>query len=892
MKRINKKYIYSILSFTISSSLMILIFLFNQMNGVDYLVIRSDYIDSIGFYKDFSRSIISHDSIFFNYSSGLGLNNIMVVSGLFSPFNLLYLVFHKVNFDFLTAIIIILRVGFAALSFQLFSQHTIKNDKIFSVFVSVFYSLSAYTIEYCTIQISWLDALIILPILISSIVDCIENRKRVNLILLYFYIFVSNFYMGYVIGVFTLIFVIFYMIILYQTKTKNKIQEYISKVLNWFFGVVIAAMLSAFVWVPALFFLAANRVPDSTEITELNVSLLQILNSLFWGMGYDIEGTYAYIYCGVPILIYAVLFFINRNISQKMKWFYGILISILALSMVSNRLNTIWHVFDQPDDFWYRYSFLFSFCLCTIASISLLYFDFKNGSKFIYITLGLVLFYQLMLHTSSLWKVDQGYLNSNYGFVINLVLIILWCTLSYFGICKNKYGILCFILALATMSFELITGSKRMITDRTEASQYNAWVQSVEKTANEITEKDSDFFRTIFTSVNNNYNADTYFGLKGIGDFGNQEKYGVRTFLSNIGFASSPRITCENGYSPVSEMLLGVKYEIDAPEVAYREHSTKLGEVLEDFTEENDTNKMSDNISGQETVTTYSVNPYALKIGFLVDGDLLLYKYNGRNVFRNMNEMVSAMSGLDDPCFVQVPMDNISFNSTDIILSELDTGEFLFVRDAAEGQMEITIPKEVHKKAYIQFEKEETGLYGIDYFVLDAQNAPNVVANRLATSSAIEMNTSEEGDCFITTIGSFIDYSPEHFLCEAINVAYLDEEALKKQYNELCKNQLEIIDYKNGHIEGNIHIEGDKRMLFTTIPYDPGWRAFINGQEVEPIRVIDGTFMAVLLPKEGDYNIVFDFECPGLKIGVIVSICGIFALLSVIFERKLRKNKK
>ena len=84
-------------------------------------------------------------------------------------------------------------------------------------------------------------------------------------------------------------------------------------------------------------------------------------------------------------------------------------------------------------------------------------------------------------------------------------------------------------------------------------------------------------------------------------------------------------------------------------------------------------------------------------------------------------------------------------------------------------------------------------------------------------------------------------------------------------------------------------------MLFTTIPYDPGWRAYINGIETEPIRVIDGTFLAILLPnEEGDFDITLDFECPGLRIGIIISICGIIALLSVIFEKQLKvlKTKK
>ena len=85
---IQKKNLYRVLSFVISVLLIILIFLINKMNGKEYLVMRSDYVESIGLLKEASRCFFSRDSIYFNNSTGLGLNNAIIVSGLFSPFNL------------------------------------------------------------------------------------------------------------------------------------------------------------------------------------------------------------------------------------------------------------------------------------------------------------------------------------------------------------------------------------------------------------------------------------------------------------------------------------------------------------------------------------------------------------------------------------------------------------------------------------------------------------------------------------------------------------------------------------------------------------------------------------------------------------------------------------
>ena len=881
----DKKILFRILSFVIAIGLMTLIFMINKMNGKDFLVIRSDFLDAIGFYREIVRNIISHNSPFFSYSTGLGLNNIVVMSGMFSPFTLFYLIFNGVDLNLLTAVIIIIKVGLAALSFQFFSDRIIKNHQFLSVIISVFYSLSAYTIEYGTIQNGWIDALIVLPVLCASIVMCIENNRRVNATLLYAYLFISNYYMGYMVGIFTLLFVIFYLLFIYEKKTEHPFKEILGKFFNWGLTALIAIMLSAFVWVPTLFFLASNRVPDSSEIRELSVSVFQILNSLFWGSSYGIEGTYSYIYCGLPVFMLVSMFFLNKKIDKKWKKLYGTLAVILLLSMVSNRLNTFWHVFDQPDDFWYRYSYLFIFCMCIMASIEIKNFGEEENGRLLGTVLGLSLFYQLILHTVSLWKLDVGVLNTNHGFIVNLVFMILWGLVLFFMYSRKydskKIRILCGIFALIIMSFELASYSKRQMVNLISAKPYNTWNGSVEKAVTEIKSKDPGLYRMIIAENNDGYNSDVYFGYNGISDFGNQEKYAVRNFLSNVGFATSARVTCENGFNPVANMLLGIKYKLYTPEIGFKPNVvTYTGD------EEDEEQWLGKNIE-----TTYTIDEHALNFGYLVGGDIILYEYSGRDVFENMNEIVSAMSGIEDNCYIPFSKDDMILESDYLSLSEMDTGYMVFERSGDTGKMKISVPKGDYEEAYIQFEKDEPGVYGIDYYVIGAQNAPGVLGNRMAVSSAIKMDTDEETGDFTISVGSFKEYSPELFVCDDINIYYLNKDALQKQYDELSKNQYEITRFSNGHIEGTIHSDGNKNVLFTTIPYDPGWKAYINGVETEPIRVIDGAFMAVILPGAGEYTVTLDFECPGLKIGIIVSVCGIFALLSVIFEKKLKKNK-
>ena len=882
--------LYCLISFCISSFVIFLIFAFNKMNGRDFLIIRSDFLDSICYYKEFARSIINHDSIYYSYSSNLGINNVLAVSGLISPFNILYVLFYKADYNLITAIIIIFKIGLASAAFQLYSIKILKNYRSISIIISVFYSLSAFAIEYGTILSLWLDVLFILPLICVSIVECIENNKRVNLILLYSYIFIVHFYMGYIIGIFSFLYFFLYLIILYKNDNERKFKVYFDKIMNWALSAVIAVMISAFLWVPTLFFLAANRVTDSTEVIGLSNTLLLILNSLFWGMDYGIDGTYSYIYSGILVLIFTPLFFFNKRINSKYKLFYGLIMIILLISTVSTRLNSVWHVFDQPDDFWYRYSFLLSFCFCSISSLELSKFEKDEGKKLIISVIGFSFFYQLMLQTCAYWDLGFGVLNTNYGFIINFILMILWAGIIFFLSCKNKYKIVLAVASLVILCFELISGSKRQMHFLINATSYNSWIEKFSTIAEEIKEKDNGFYRTIVVNNDVDYNVDTYFGLKGICDFGNMEKYEVRQFLSNIGFATSTRLICENGYNPISEMILGVKYIIHPYEVnIYDSNSNE--DNFEDHINEIENNDVAESDAGTEQSFSYDINDYALNLGYLVNGKAVFYEYSGRNVFENMNEILSTFSGIEDNCYIPVSLDDAKFDSDNMTLSEMDTGEFVFSSNQTESQMIISVPKNNYDRAYIQFEKNAPAVYKSDYYIIDAQNTSNSVANRLSLSSSIEMATSEDGNNYQTTLYYSENYSPQYVSCDNINIYYFDENAFIKHFNELSKNQLNITKFKNGHIEGKIKVDGDKKLLFTTIPYDPGWKAYINGIETDPVRVIDGTFIGILLPSEGTFDITLDFECPGLKIGSIISICGIIAFLSVAFEKKIKAIK-
>lgn len=79
-------------------------------------------------------------------------------------------------------------------------------------------------------------------------------------------------------------------------------------------------------------------------------------------------------------------------------------------------------------------------------------------------------------------------------------------------------------------------------------------------------------------------------------------------------------------------------------------------------------------------------------------------------------------------------------------------------------------------------------------------------------------------------------------------------------------------------------VEREKEnLVFFSIPYDEGWSATVNGEPCD-IEKVNVGFMAVKVPK-GTSEIRFSYETPGLKTGLLITICSCaaFVIYLIIF---------
>lgn len=121
-----------------------------------------------------------------------------------------------------------------------------------------------------------------------------------------------------------------------------------------------------------------------------------------------------------------------------------------------------------------------------------------------------------------------------------------------------------------------------------------------------------------------------------------------------------------------------------------------------------------------------------------------------------------------------------------------------------------------------------------------------------------------------------------------------------KAYEQACINlkasSCSSFEYTYNGFTANFNNQGDKNLLFFSVPYSEGFSATVNGKAVD-VEQVDYGFMAVEVPANTECTIVFTYETPGLATGCAISLVALcliigYATITIIYRAtKKRKTK-
>lgn len=99
--------------------------------------------------------------------------------------------------------------------------------------------------------------------------------------------------------------------------------------------------------------------------------------------------------------------------------------------------------------------------------------------------------------------------------------------------------------------------------------------------------------------------------------------------------------------------------------------------------------------------------------------------------------------------------------------------------------------------------------------------------------------------------------------------------------NRLSKESMKNVKIDVDRITGNIDVESSK-LLCLTIPYEKGWRAYVDGKETEIIKT-NYMYSGVLL-EAGGHEIELIYHTPGFRTGIIISLVSGVILVFLSFK--------
>ena len=866
-KKIKENYIF-ILSFILPMVIMFVVFTSLGVGFIgDKTIVSSDmYTQYVAYFGKFKDILSGDGSIFYSFNKSIGGNNIgLFAYYLASPLNLLLILFPKSAIGEFIFIIYLIKIGLASLCFSLYISKVYKKKDLFVVIFSLCYALMSYNICF-QMNIMWMDGMMLLPLVALGIEEIILKGKYKLYMIVLFMVVVSNYYIGYMICIFSVVY-FFYKSIIYKKIS-------LPRTFKFFGASFITGGLASFLLIPVLISLSTGKADFNlfSEAITIKQNLSSFLSKLFIGsynMGQVMKSP-TNIYCSVMVAELLILYFFNREINIRNKIASLIVIVFIALSFFISTFILLWHGFDYPIGFQYRNSFIFCFFVIILAYECWLKI---KGSNYKGLIIAVLFFVATSIYVS---YGDYDYLDSNKiiaTFIISLCYIIVFMICIKFNTISRIILPLISLLVITELSLNAYLSMKNIkYIDKGHIGEY---IETVSPLIEEVKSLNDNFYR-IEQVYRNTLNDSMLLNYNGLGHSSSANEESTGRLIKNFGFKTSTINEIYNmGTTIPIDSILGIKYLISMEEPEF----FKCYKYKQ--------NMFYNKIKTEGNYAVYQ-NPYALPIAFMVNEALESTKINeAKNKFVYNNDILKSMVNESYDIYKELNVTDIKLNN----LSEVKyDDETVYQKEIKGVKATIELTLKAHE-------------YGPVYMFLKSSEYENGFSSKKINISSqngvsITVNSNVKYDQFtghgynIQFIGTYdkdeeitieISVLNDSFSIDEVQLYYCHMDKFQEVYKNLSSNIIENTVYEDGYVKGNIEVTADKTLMYTSIPYDEGWSLKVDGEEYDYFKILDGLIGVKLQP--GEHKIEFKYKLPGLRLGIGISIFSL-GILILAFKNK------
>ena len=866
--------LFIILAFLVPFVLMTTAFALMKVSpfGDQQILVTDLWHQYFPFLVDFQDKLKHGESLFWSWTQGAGVNYFALMSYyLASPLNFVSVFIPSEWLREFLMFSVVIKVACAGMFMAIFLRSVFKKNDFSLVLFGCCFSFCAFFMGYYWNTI-WLDTVCITPLVVLGAVKLLtENKFRLYVVTLALSL-LANYY----IGLFTCIFVLLIFIAYNIVKWEN-VKTFFTKLLRMGVFSLIAIGITAFFLLPAFFGLQNTNasgssfpstfsinIGKSNDLLGVLTAIQQILSNFITFISPATKEADALpnIACGTVSIVLGILFLTSKKIRLKEKIVDMCLIFFMILSCIIRQLDYIWHGFHFTNMIPYRFSYLISFVLVVMAFRAFMLIDFSSCWDVLLAALGSALVILFAIGTQEAYTI-----------IGTAVVALVVCTMLFLYtrriVPKQVLLIVLAVVVIGESGATAYIGVKTTtVTGTYDYPRGGETTKQVINYMNSLEENTTELWRAETTSTQT-LNDGSLNGYNGLSMFNSMANVDTTRFFENfgmMGWKSGNRYTYAEG-SPVTNVFMNLKYIISRDGI-YR-NTYDLSEAY---------------AVGNEKLLK---NDHYIPMGFMVNNNLTQWVENDNedqfNPFDQQNEFFKLATGINENVYTS--LDVVSQGHYDyekFPVSKTSYGNYSFSCTDAS----IT--------PYVKwnYEAPEDGLYCM-YAKISGGDNVTVMQNDAAQGSTYGM-----GRPYIACIGYFNkgDKISVYSQLEQgqsgsaqVYVNLLNQDVFEKGYEKISKDVMTTESLTGSSMEGTIDVSEDG-LFYTSIPYEEGWTAVVDGKEVE-ITPVGGSLLAFPLSK-GSHEIKLYYYPKGFWPGFAVTAICLLTFAGLCAYTYIIKKKK
>ena len=544
-----------------------------------------------------------------------------------SPFSFLILLFMKFMYvnEAVTAVILI-KAGLCSVSMAWYSGKKYPGRGSMAVSLGCMYALSDFLIGYYS-NVMWLDCIMLLPVLAYLIEQLVHTGKWRGYCLMLGYCILTSYYMGFMLCTFA---AFYYLAELAAAESGRRPEKIRFSLLKFAGASVAGAGLAGITLIPGI-----AAVSRTAAAEEAGTGLSGVYGDIWKQLGALFEDSLSFVksgdqgdvnlYCGCAVLLFAGIYFLNKEIRTAEKIVTGILIVLYFAGIHITALNLLFHGLHKPVGIPNRFVFILIFLLLKMSCDAWENVENESTGR---IFAGLIaaegFCIVVGIKSGNIW----GLLLT--AGVLAVFFLVMWTERCICGklsghafCCVEIRKLGCLVLAVLILAETGIHGIVS-ITDNGTANR-DIYVESEQEVCGLLESAGVDQVDYRAAIVNPLVrNEEMLYQLNGISMYSSTNTEVMWDFVKNMGFENLENRFQYAGSTEVTDMLLGIRY-------LFCRNTRKLHTVYK-------------KIGESQSFDLYE-NPRALKAGYMVSDSVLDYAMEGTDPLEVQNRLLSGIAG-------------------------------------------------------------------------------------------------------------------------------------------------------------------------------------------------------------------------------------------------------